>query len=30
MTTLVSVLRINGMMAPMVLDGPINDAWFEA
>jgi hypothetical protein len=29
-TTLVAGLRMTGMVAPMVLDGPINDDWFEA
>jgi len=29
-TTLVAGLRMSGMVAPMVLDGPINDDWFEA
>ncbi len=29
-TTLVAGLRITGMVAPMVLDGPINGDWFEA
>ena len=29
-TTLVASLRITGMVAPMVLDGPINGDWFEA
>lgn len=29
-TTLVAGLRLSGMMAPMVLDGPINGDWFEA
>lgn len=29
-TTLVAGLRITGMIAPMVLDGPINGDWFEA
>ena len=29
-TTLVAGLRLNGMVAPMVLDGPINGDWFEA
>ena len=29
-TTLVAGLRMSGMMAPMVLDGPINGDWFEA
>ena len=29
-TTLVAGLRTSGMMAPMVLDGPINGEWFEA
>jgi transposase len=29
-TTLVAGLRISGMVAPMVLDGPINGDWFEA
>jgi transposase len=29
-TTLVAGLRLNGMVAPMVLDGPINGEWFEA
>ena len=29
-TTLVAGLRMNGMVAPMVLDGPINGDWFEA
>jgi len=28
-TTLVAGLRISGMVAPMVLDGPINGDWFE-
>jgi hypothetical protein len=29
-TTLVAGLRRDGMVAPMVLDGPINGDWFEA
>ncbi len=29
-TTLVAGLRLSGMVAPMVLDGPINGEWFEA
>ena len=29
-TTLVAGLRMNGMVAPLVLDGPINGDWFEA
>jgi transposase len=29
-TTLVAGLRLDGMVAPMVLDGPINGEWFEA
>jgi transposase len=29
-TTLVAGLRLSGMVAPMVLDGPINGNWFEA
>jgi len=29
-TTLVAGLRLDGMVAPMVLDGPINGDWFEA
>jgi transposase len=29
-TTLVAGLRMTGMVAPMVLDGPINRDWFEA
>jgi len=29
-TTLVVGLRMTGMVAPMVLDGPINGDWFEA
>jgi transposase len=29
-TTLVAGLRLDGMIAPMVLDGPINGGWFEA
>jgi transposase len=29
-TTFVAGLRLNGMVAPMVLDGPINGDWFEA
>lgn len=29
-TTLVAALRMSGMVAPMVLDGPINGDWFEA
>ena len=29
-TTLVAGLRTSGMVAPMVLDGPINGDWFEA
>ena len=28
--TLVAGLRMTGMIAPMVLDGPINGDWFEA
>jgi hypothetical protein len=29
-STLVAGLRLGGMVAPMVLDGPINGDWFEA
>ena len=29
-TTLVAALRLDGMVAPMVLDGAINGEWFEA
>lgn len=29
-TTLVAGLRMTGMVAPMVLDGPINGEWFKA
>lgn len=29
-TTLVAGLRLSGMVAPMVLDGPISGDWFEA
>jgi hypothetical protein len=29
-TTLVAGLRMTGMVAPMVHDGPINGDWFEA
>ena len=29
-TTVVAGLRLEGMVAPMVLDGPINGDWFEA
>ena len=29
-TTFVAGLRMTGMVAPMVLDGPINGDWFEA
>ena len=29
-TTLVAGLRMSGMVASMVLDGPINGEWFEA
>jgi transposase len=29
-TTFVGALRLNGMTAPMVLDGPMNGAWFLA
>ncbi len=29
-TTFVAGLRLTGMVAPMVLDGPINGDWFEA
>ncbi|MDR6116737.1 hypothetical protein QE360_003775 [Sphingomonas sp. SORGH_AS789] len=29
-TTLIADLRMTGMVAPMVLDGPINGDWFEA
>lgn len=29
-TTLVAALRMTGILAPMVLDGPINGDWFEA
>jgi transposase len=29
-TTLVAGLRTSGIVAPMVLDGPINGDWFEA
>ena len=29
-TTLVAGLRMTGMVAPMVIDGPINGDWFEA
>ena len=28
-TTLVACLRLSGMVAPMVLDSPINGDWFE-
>ena len=28
--TLVAGLRMRGMIAPVVLDGPINGDWFEA
>ena len=28
-TTLIAGLRLNGMVAPMVLDGLINGEWFE-
>ena len=29
-TTFFAGLRLDGMVAPMVLDGPINGDWFEA
>ncbi len=29
-TTLVAGLRLSGMVAPILLDGPINGDWFEA
>lgn len=29
-TTFVGALRCTGMVAPMVLDGPINGVWFQA
>ena len=29
-TTFVGALRLSGMTAPMVLDGPMNGAWFLA
>jgi transposase len=29
-TTFVGALRISGLTAPMVLDGPINGVWFQA
>lgn len=29
-TTFVGALRLSGMSAPMVLDGPINGRWFQA
>ena len=29
-TTFVGALRLSGMTAPMVLDGPVNGAWFLA
>ena len=29
-TTLLAGLRMSGMVAPMVLDGPVNGEWFEA
>lgn len=29
-TTFIAGLRLGGMVAPMVLDRPINGAWFEA
>jgi transposase len=29
-TTFVAGLRLNGLTAPMVLDGPINGVWFQA
>nr|MDX8306137.1 IS630 family transposase [Agrobacterium rosae] len=29
-TTLVAGLRNTGMIAPQVIDGPINGEWFEA
>ena len=29
-TTLVAGLRNTGMVAPLVIDGPINGEWFEA
>ena len=29
-TTLIAGLRLSGMVAPMVLDGPVNSAWFES
>ena len=29
-TTLIAGLRLDGMLAPMVLDGPVNGDWFEA
>ena len=28
-TTFIAGLRLSGIVAPMVLDGPINGAWFE-
>jgi hypothetical protein len=29
-TTFIGALRLTGMVAPMVLDGPINGVWFQA
>jgi transposase len=29
-TTFIGALRLNGLTAPMVLDGPINSLWFQA
>lgn len=29
-TTFLAALRLEGLTAPMVLDGPINGAWFQA
>ena len=29
-TTFVAGLRLSGLIAPMVLDGPINGVWFQA
>jgi hypothetical protein len=29
-TTFIGGLRVTGMVAPMVLDGPINGIWFQA
>ena len=29
-TTFIGGLRLTGMVAPMVLDGPINGVWFQA